>query len=207
MCGGGPARKEVAAEKEHQGERPGRDHVVHQLVSHAAEQQKADQVHRLHQELLDLAVADLQGDAVGQVGHAGKRPADLRQQIVGHHFLVGVAGHGGLAGHFGHGREDRSPEKHLGHQRQKPHQRAQREVAPVDQPLLDRNPQDRPPGGQRRGTRMRHSPAPPALIPGSSVDIERSRLMRAAWPFRASRRYWPAKTPRRSLPRAADPRR
>ena len=34
--------------------------------------------------------------------------------------------------------EDGAPEKYLRHDRQESHQRAQREVAPVDQPLLER---------------------------------------------------------------------
>ncbi len=68
MCGVGPAGKKAAAEKEHQGKRPSRHHVIHQLVGHAPQQQKADQVDRLHQILLDLAVADLQGDAVASPG-------------------------------------------------------------------------------------------------------------------------------------------
>ena len=66
--------------------------VVHQLVGHPAEQQKADHVDRLDQELLDLAVANLPGDARRQARHAGKGPGDHRQQVVGDEIVVGVAG-------------------------------------------------------------------------------------------------------------------
>ena len=78
-----PAGEVAAAQIEHERERHERDAVVHQLVGHAHQQQKADQVDRLDQKFLDLAVANLPGDAAGQPRHAGKRPADHRQQVIG----------------------------------------------------------------------------------------------------------------------------
>jgi hypothetical protein len=45
-----------------------------------------------------------------------------------------------------HALKNRAPQKDLRNDRQKPHQRAEPEVAPVDEPLLDANAKDRPPG-------------------------------------------------------------
>ena len=62
--------------------------VVRQLVGDAAQQQKAEQIDRLDQELLDLAAANLAGDARGQPRHAGKGPGHHRQQVVGDEIFV-----------------------------------------------------------------------------------------------------------------------
>ena len=43
------------------------------------------------------------------------------------------------------GVEDRPPQKDLGDDRQEAHQRPERKVAAVHQPLFERNPEDRPP--------------------------------------------------------------
>ena len=87
-----PAGEVAAAQIEHERERHERDAVVHELVGDAHQQQKADQIDRLNEIFLDLAVANLQGDAAGQARHAGKRPADHRQQVVGDEIVVAVAG-------------------------------------------------------------------------------------------------------------------
>ena len=67
------------------------DAVVHQLVGNPVEQQESDHVNRLDQELLDLAIADLQGNPGRQPWHAGKGPAHHRQQVVGNHGIDGEA--------------------------------------------------------------------------------------------------------------------
>ncbi len=72
----GQPAKIAAAQIKHQRKRARGHDVIHQLVRHAAQQQKADHVDRLDQKLLDLAIANLHGDASSQARHAGKRPAD-----------------------------------------------------------------------------------------------------------------------------------
>ncbi len=132
----------VAAEKEHQGERHGRHQVIHQLVRHPRDQEKADHIDRLDEILLDLAVANLPGNAAGEARHAGECPRHHRQQVVGDKLLVAIAGEL----RFPRGLEDGPPQKNLCDDRQKPHQRAQGEVGPIDQPLFDADAEDGPPG-------------------------------------------------------------
>ena len=88
----GPAGEETAAEPENQGEGGHGHAVIDQLVGQPAQQQEAQHVDRLQQVLLDRALANVPGDAGGQPRHAGKRPADHRQQVVGDQVVVGVAG-------------------------------------------------------------------------------------------------------------------
>ena len=61
--------------------------------------------------------------------------ADHRQQIVGDEIVVAVAGD---AGCWPRGLKHGEPQENLRHDRQEPHQRAEREVAAIDEPLGQR---------------------------------------------------------------------
>ena len=156
-------------------------------------------------------------DAAGQPRHARKCPADHRQQVVGDEVVVADSRRSSrpaASRAVRAGRDDcehGAPEKNLRHHRQEPHQRAEHEIAAIDQPLFEADPQDRPPGQRRAddagGKSRWEKPLLLAMRPPSSFrraggGVGQFALRPVPRPLRR-----PARTSRRSLPPAADPRR
>ena len=111
------------------------------------QQQERQHVDRLNQILLDGPVADIAGDSRGQARHARKRPADHGQQVIGDEVVVRIADDLRLRRRLAPSlpQKDGPPEKDLRDDRQEPHQRAESEIAPIDQPFFEADSQDRPP--------------------------------------------------------------
>src|SRR5262249_51334308 len=103
---------------------------------------KANHIDRLNEEFFDFTAANLRCDAARQARHARKGPRYHRQQEIGDEILVVVATDGLIAPRL----KDRKPQENLRDDRQEPHQRAEREIASIDQSLGQRYAKDGPPG-------------------------------------------------------------